>query len=77
MTGALNNAVNLNDFSANDVKYKVGFDNKDVITRTFKFVISWQAAKKWMSSKPADALVEFSNKSGGIGRTIIRNPVED
>ncbi|MCJ7704909.1 MAG: hypothetical protein MUO28_05150 [Desulfobacterales bacterium] len=77
MTRALNNAVNLNDFAANYVKYKVGFDNKDAIPRTFKFVISWDVAKKWMSSKPADALVELFDKSCGVGRTIIRNPVED
>ncbi len=77
MTGALNNPVNLNDFAANDVKDKVGFDNKDPIPRIFKFVISWYMAKKWINSKTADALVELFDKSFGIGRTIIRNPVED
>ena len=77
MTGAVNNAANLNDFAANDVKYKVGFDNKDAIPRIFKFVISWYMAKKWINSKTADALVELFDKSFGIGRTIIRNPVED
>ena len=77
MTGAVNNAVNLNDFAANDVKDKVGFDNKDAIPRIFKFVISWYMAKKWINFKTPDALVELFDKSFGIGRTIIRNPVED
>ena len=55
----MNNAVNFDGLAANHVECKIGFNNKDAITRTFELVIFWCPPKKRMCRKAADVLIEF------------------
>ena len=73
----MNNSLNFDGFATNDIKGKVGFDNKNAITGTSELVISWYVSKKRVSLKVADPLVEVINKGRRIRRAVICDPVED
>ena len=73
----MNNTMNFDGFAANHVESKIGFNDKDPITRTLELVIFWYPPKKRMSCNIADLLVELFNESVGISRTVICDPVED
>ena len=73
----MNNTVNFDGIAANDVECKIGFYNKDTITRTFEFIIFWGPSKERLCRKAADLLVEFFDERGGIGWAVICDPVKD
>ena len=73
----MNNTVNFDGFSANHVECKIRFNDKNTITRTFEFIVFWCPPQKGMCRKAADVLIKFFNKSGGIVRTVICDPIED
>ena len=75
--GTVNNTMNLNRSTTNHVKYEVGFNDEDSITRILEFFVTWYMTKKRMYFQIADTLVDFFNKRCGVSWTVTCNPVED
>ena len=73
----MDNTVDFNRFTADDIECKVGFDDKNTIACILELFVAGHAAEKRVGLKAAEALVDFINKDRGIRRTVICDPVKD
>lgn len=73
----MNNAVNFNHISANDVEHEERFNKKNTISVICKLLIFRNAAQEWICRQPADALIEFLCKCRCSRRAVKGNPIVD
>ena len=73
----MNDAVNFNSPIADDIEYKVGFDDKDPVPGVFELFVSWDPPEKRIGFKVADPLVQLFHESCSVLGTVLCNPVKD
>lgn len=77
IAGTVDDPMNFNLLTTDDVEDKVSVNNQDTISVLTKSSMTRYAAQKWMMLKPPDSLIEFIRKRESSGRTILSNVIVD
>jgi hypothetical protein len=67
IAGTVDDPVNFNLLTTDDVKDKVSVNNQDTISVLTKSGITRYATQKWMMLKPPDSFIEFIHKRKSSG----------
>ena len=73
----MDNAMNLNGLSTNDVEDKLWFNYQDSIAMLAKFLMARYTTELWIMFQKSNALLDLVDKFEGTTRTILGNKVEN
>ena len=77
IAGSLNDPMNLNGLSTDDVESKVGFNHEDSIAIIPKFWMMGYSTKMRIIFKKPDTVFELFNKLQCTTRTVLCNEIEN
>jgi hypothetical protein len=73
----VNNSMNLNQVSTNNVEDKVGFDNQHSVSVPSKFGMPRCASKQRVSLKRTDSHIQFLEIRGRLTWTVLGDKIEN